>query len=251
MIPPPPSGIPPGARLNGLNVIATHNQSFEGIRQEYLSASRKYREGTFSLSFGAVYNSDPLLGTDVNGDSVGTFGYYDLVTTAAFGFRAAPKLDLGVGVEYLNSKIGDFSGSGFALNLGGRWFPGLANLSLGASVRHLGPGLTLENRKSSLPTTVQGGLSYIVPLRTGDLVLAGEVARTRGDSRTHLLLGGEYSQRGLLSLLAGYRSNYDSEAFSFGVGLTLSSVQVHYTYLPFKNDLGSSSRIALSYSPRP
>src|SRR5438309_11752334 len=64
-----PAGL---SRLKGIQVVATHHQSFENIRQEYISATKKISEGTFGLSFGALYNSDPLLGTDENGDSVGT-----------------------------------------------------------------------------------------------------------------------------------------------------------------------------------
>ncbi len=239
-----PAGL---SRLNGIQVVATHNQSFEGIRQEYASFSKKYSEGTLGLSLGMVYNSDPLLGTDLNGDSVGTFGYHDVLATAAFGFRANEKLDVGAGVEYLASKIDDFSAGGFAINAGLRYFPGITNLSVGASVRHLGQGLTLDKARSGLPTTVQGGLSYIVSAGKGDLTLAGDVAKTRGDPRTHALVGLEYNQHDFLSLQAGYRSGFDSEAFSFGLGLGFSRFQFNYAMVPYKNDLGTSSRFALSY----
>ena len=91
-----PAGL---SRLKGYEVLATHHDSFDGVRQEYVSFTRHFTEGTLALSGGMVYNSDPLLGTDVNGDSVGTFGYHDVVATAAFGFKAADKLDVGAGVE--------------------------------------------------------------------------------------------------------------------------------------------------------
>jgi hypothetical protein len=239
-----PAGL---ARQSGFQLSATHNQSFEGIRQEYVSALKKFSEGTFGLSFGAVYNADPLLGTSINNDSVGTFGYYELVTTAAFGFRASEKLDLGVSLEYLADKIDTYTSNGFAINGGFRYFPGIPNLSLGASVRHLGQGMTMDVKRTPLPTTWQGGASFIRPMGSGDLTLAADLSRTRGDSRTHLLLGLEYAQHGLLSLQGGYRTGFDSEAFSFGVGVNMGRFQVQYAMLPYKNDFGNGTRIALNY----
>jgi len=242
-----PAGL---SRLKDLEVLATHNQSFEGIRQEYISMAKRFPEGTLGLSVGMVYNSDPLLGTDVNGDSVGTFGYRDILATAAFGFRASPSLDVGAGVEYLSSTIADYSAGGFAMNAGLRYFPpGVNNFSLGASVRHLGPGITMDLSPTSLPTTWQAGMSYILPVSKGDLTLALDGQRTRGDDRTHFLAGVEYAQQNFLSLQAGYRSDFDSEAFSFGVGLTFSNFQFNYAMVPYKNDLGTASRFALTYRP--
>ncbi|MBI5837462.1 MAG: PorV/PorQ family protein, partial [Candidatus Eisenbacteria bacterium] len=242
-----PAGL---SRLDKLQISATHHQSFEGIRQEYVSAVKRFKEGTFGLSFGAVYNSDPLLGTDVSGDSVGTFGYYDLVTTAAFGFRATDKLDLGVGLEYLATKMDAYNSTGFALNLGARYFPGIPNLSVGAAVRHLGQGMTLDTKRTALPTTVQGGVSYILPAGGGELTLAADLARTRGDDRTHALFGAEFTQRGFLSVQGGYRTGYDSEGFSFGLGVRGRGFQLQYAMVPYRNDFGSSSRIAITYLGR-
>ncbi|HVP38994.1 MAG TPA: PorV/PorQ family protein, partial [Candidatus Saccharimonadales bacterium] len=242
-----PAGL---ARLSPLEVTATHHVSFEGIRQEYLSLAKRLSEGTLGISFGAVYNSDPIIGTDIRGDSVGTFGYYETVTTVAFGMRATKNVDAGVGVEYLADKFGDFTGSGFAVNLGLRYFPGIPNLSLGASVRHLGPGITVDTHSTPLPTTWQGGASYIGSMSQGDLTLAADLSKTRGDSRVHALFGVEYSRRGFVTLMGGYRTGFDSEAFSFGVGINLARFQVQYAVVPYKNDFGTGSRIALTYLGR-
>jgi hypothetical protein len=242
-----PAGL---SRLEGLQLNGTHNQSFEGIRQEYFAASKHFSDATIGLSFGAVYNSDPLLGTDLAGDSTGTFGYYELVTTAGFGFRASKMLDLGVAAEMINAKIEEFTATGFGLNLGARYFPGPKNLSVGLSVRHLGPGITLDSKSSALPTTVQGGISVIRPAGTGDVTLSADLARTRGDSRLHALFGAEWNQRGFLTLQGGFRTGYDSEAFSFGVGVNMHKFQFQYAMVPYKSDLGSSSRFSVSYLAR-
>jgi hypothetical protein len=50
----------------------------------------------------------------------------------------------------------------------------------------------------------------------------------------------------LLSLQGGYRSGYDSEAFSFGVGVRVGSFDFQYAMVPYKNELGTSNRFAVS-----
>ena len=79
-------------------------------------------------------------------------------------------------------------------------------MTAGVSVLNLGPDVSFIEEEFSLPTIIQGGVSYalIVPSLSGGFLVSGEFREAK-DRDSSFLVGVEYQHMGLVSLGFGYR----------------------------------------------
>jgi hypothetical protein len=93
------------------------------------------------------------------------------------------------------------------------------------------------------------GGAFAAPVEglNGEILLVGDaVLPEHGDSRVHFGLEFEYSR--MLALRFGYRSGYDNQNVSIGLGAKVQSFRVDYAYVPFYSDLGDTHRISLGFA---
>lgn len=171
------------------------------------------------------------------------------------GIRHRPTgLNFGLGVKFIQSSIGDHSAQTYALDLGMTYKMSMSRgqpLSVGLSVRNLGPGVQFIEQRDPLPTTASLGLSY--PM--GNIFnLAFDTNYHVHENKMSFGLGTEVTPIHSVALRAGYLQNTTSGSgtsglvglgsLAGGIGLKFTRYQVDYTFTPF-GALGNAQRISL------
>jgi hypothetical protein len=149
----------------------------------------------------------------------------------------------------LREDIGAYHADGWAGDLGAQWAPSAkVPVRLGLTVRNIGPATKFISVESTLPATVQGGVSYTrkVGGPKNQLTLAADLKSIRGDG-TSILCGAEYVYDALLSFGAGYQSGQDTRDLSLGLGVQRGRYAFHWAYVPFAAEVGhqDESRFSL------
>lgn len=237
----------PGAlafRVGGSAEVA-HNESFRDVRYEFAGFSARHGKHGFGAAMHGVW-SDGLVRTDETGRDIGSFGYYGVSMVGTYALALTERLGAGVGIEYIREQIDTFATSGVAFGFGAQFRDFMTRTDAGFSVQHLGSGLKYEGESFDLPLALQGGLTHHVPLSVADgqLNISAEVRRVRGED-AQLLVGTEYSYRGLASLDVGYRSQLDTQDLSLGAGVGGDRLHAHYAFVPFGEGLGEQHRVSL------
>lgn len=233
--------------MEGFQAGVVHNESFQSVRSEFAGVSRNF--GSFSIggSFHGTW-TDNLKAYDESANFLGEFGYYGLAVAATAGYRVHETLGAGVSVKLLQEAIDIYDASGFALDFGIQGRSVLQNLDVGFSILNIGSSMEYIDQPFDLPLTMQGGVTYHVPLASvqSELLLAAEVRKVREED-AGALLGAEYRLQDAARLRFGYRSGLDTEDVSFGLGFHRGQIDADYAYVPFGEDLGSQHRIGLTY----
>jgi hypothetical protein len=240
----------PGALafLPGLQAAFVHNESFFEIRQEF--AGITYAIGRFGV--GASFHGTWVDNLKAYGDEpaayLGTFGYYGLSAGVSGGYRLTDRWGVGAGIQMLREAIDVYDASGAAFDVGIQGRDVLPRVDLGLAVLHAGSSMKYIDQSFVLPMTIQGGVTYHVPLpqASSEALLAVEVRKIREED-TSMRVGIEYRLQKAMSLRAGYRSALDTEDVSFGLGYRRGRIQADYSYVPFGEELGSQHRIGLVY----
>ena len=248
----------PGALafIPGFQATAVHNESFQSVRQEFGGIVRNFGSIGAGLSFLGTW-TDNMDGYDESANFLGEFGYYSLAVAGTGGYRINDTWGAGLGVKYLREVIetsalcddcGSYDASGFAFDFGIQGRQLLSRFDVGLSILHLGSSMEFIDEPFDLPLTLQGGVTYHLPLASvsGEAIFAAEVRKIR-DEDAGVNLGAEYRIQELARMRIGYRSGLDTEDVSFGLGLTRGRVQVDYAYVPFGEDLGNQHRVGLTY----
>lgn len=206
------------------------------------------------LGFGVLYTSvAPLDETDRLGNPTGgSLHPADLAAMTSWGFSILSRLDLGVTLKYVQSKIastartaaGD-AGARLRLDLFGMpWWVSL-------TAHNMGGRLTYFREAEPLPLAIRLGQGLeILP----ELVFALDANFPR-DNRPHVNLGMEYMHSFQKTYLAGARVGYTTQAspsqlgslagLSFGAGFGLNMLRADYAWSAFGH-LGDSHRVTVS-----
>jgi len=239
-----PAGL---ARVPTLDVTFMHNEHFQDVRYEFLGVARRIGSHAIGASVAGLYTgSDALERRDESGNLEGHFGSYDLAAAVGYARRLGESLTAGVTAKYLTENIDRTNASGYAFDFGAQWDTPVDRLRLGIAVQNVGPSMKFIADEFDLPTAVQGGATYGVPLAGGVVQLAAEVRKVRGDD-AGLNVGTGYEYRETASVRVGYKSGLDSEDMSFGLGFRRDRVRLDYAFVPYDNDLGDTHRIGLAY----
>ncbi len=206
-----------------------------------LAASVRY------LSYGEFDGADP----DGTPDGT-TFGAGEAALTLSGAREVAPRVRVGASVNLLTARIADARGTALTADAGATYEVPSQQLTLGASVHHVGATLaSLGETTDRLPTdvrlTVAKRLRYLpLTVSLAGYDLAGIEGAAAGDSsvvrRTldHVALGGELALGRALALRAGFNPRraddldggrrLDLGGVSLGFGLSLSRVSLDYAY---------------------
>jgi hypothetical protein len=238
-----PAGL---AGLNGTRVIAAHDEWIQDFREEYAGVSTQLGKGAIGFGFTGFY-SDQFEARDETGQLIGSFGFNDVSLAGSYGMRIAKGLDAGITGSYVNEMIDQENASTFAVNLGVLYAVKETGLTLGGAVQNLGSSATFISESVSLPTTWSLGAAYARDFQQGKgrgLVTA-EYRQAKSDDG-HFNMGLEYMYKSTVSLRGGYKTGYDDQEWSLGLGLSHSWYAVDYAYVPFSSDLGTANVFSLS-----
>lgn len=238
-----PAGL---ASVTGTQITAMHNEWIQDFRQEFAAVGTKLGPGVVGFSIAGFYTSELEERTDT-GVLTGHFGFNDVAMTGAYGFNAAPGLDVGVAARFLREMIDTENAATVTFDLGGKYRVAETGLSLGATVQNLGGDPTLVVEKIPLPTIVRAGAAFArtMPSLHGKGTISAEVRKARADdARFHL--GGEFEYKERVALRVGGKFGYDEEGVSFGLGVTQNRLRFDYALVPLSSDLGTTHFFSLS-----
>ena len=213
--------------------------------------------GTVGLSY---------LTSDYGDDIIGT-----VVSTSLQGYEETGKLELGaytIGLAYARMLTNKFSIGGqvkyvsqhlgssiltaggnpaenkvnsVAYDVGTIFYPGFKSFRLGMAVRNFSPQLKYQQEGFQLPLTFTVGFAMDMLDLMGEhpnhsLVMAVDAIHPR-DYTERIHVGGEYWFMNMLAVRAGYKSNYDVEGLTAGIGAKYGvggvNLKVDYSYSDF------------------
>ncbi|MBU2528863.1 MAG: PorV/PorQ family protein [Candidatus Omnitrophota bacterium] len=207
-----------------------------------------------SLGFSVIsMRSGEIDGRDSDGNQTADFESAD----TAFTISAARELNsrnmLGVNVKLIRQTIADESAEGFAIDMGA--MRELTDkVSVGLSVRNLGPDMKFIEEKYPLPLTFTlGGMFKFA----GVFGLTADMAYEPVDEKRTFRMGMQLAPARFMVLRAGYMMKAvsavygnaesddfdDEEGIGGGVGFNFGSYALDYSIKPYA-DLGTSQRVS-------
>lgn len=248
--------------VEGGELAATYNASFEDVSHQYLAAAYPLRYGS-TLGFGLSRLSvAPFQGYDAQGLKTGKVSSSDLAAGVSYGRVILkdeierPVLNIGVGLKLISEKLDSASANTGALDFGAiycirpdnYWMRKMQaqEFRIGASVKNLGPGLKFDKRTSPLPLTATlGGSWHSHPGGGSRLILSLDQTVSK-DEKYYAAFGAEYLAFQVISFRAGYRTGQNAgSGIRAGVGFMLSFVNIDYSLSPF-GELGAMHKLGLS-----
>lgn len=239
-----PAGL---ASVSGTSFTLMHHEWLETVRVETASLAHRTQVGTFGLHFSGMYLDEIERFTSATSSPEGHFNVYEIAVSGAYGRRIFEVWDVGMAVKGLVSKLDDIGANGWAVDIGARYKTKIPGLTFAAAGQNLGPDPTFIEESFLLPATARAGANYRrqLPRLHAAIVLAGDLMLP-ADGEAHPHFGVEYTHRNFASARIGYKGNYDSQRYTFGVGLAKSGYRFDYAYAEVLNDLGSGHKFAFS-----
>jgi hypothetical protein len=204
---------------------------------------------TVSIGAAFTYLSSPdIPGFDDLGAPTADVGNNNLQGIVGVGFEPLPGFGAGVNVKYLQEKIADWTGRGWAVDVGAAWNTGVREIALGAAVQNLGSDITYIAESEKLPTAYRVGASGAIPFPVPMVKarIAADLVKERFED-AYVCYGAEIDVRSIVFLRAGYTAdtNREGNRFSVGGGLNLfERLMLDYAWTPY-GDLGSFHRISI------
>jgi hypothetical protein len=131
--------------------------------------------------------------------------------------------------------------SGLAFDFGTTFYPGYKSFRIGMFIRNYSPQFKYYNEAFQLPLTFSIGfgmdlLDFMGEHENSSLLMGVDALHPR-DYTERVHLGLEYSYMNMVALRVGYKTNYDEEGLTAGVGFSVKSsnvgVKVGYSYSEF------------------
>lgn len=142
--------------------------------------------------------------------------------------------------------------STISYDMGTIFYPGFKSFRLGMSVRNFSTEIKYYNDGFQLPLTFNVAVGMDILDLFGEnpnhsMLVDFEVVHPRDYAR-RLHIGAEYSYQGFLMLRVGYKTNYDIENITAGVGLNLKGFKLNYSYGKLKDfDLVNRASIGVAF----
>ncbi|MBN2565480.1 MAG: PorV/PorQ family protein, partial [Candidatus Eisenbacteria bacterium] len=236
--------------VRNIDIGLMHSEWFEGIRYEYAGVVRSYGDQALGLSLVGLYVDDLERRDAPVATPIGHFGYFDFSLTGSYGRRLTDELTVGANAKYLQEKIDDKTATGYAVDLGARYdVPGMQGLSAGVALLNLGPQMKFVDEAFDLPVMYKVGAALDVPFDSlnGDVMFAADVVKP-ADGNTKVHFGMEYEYAEMIAIRFGYRSGWDNQNVSVGLGIKAGQFRLDYALVPFYSDLGETHRVSLGFT---
>ncbi len=223
--------------------------------------------------------------TDEFGTELGTFSSYDLAISGSYGTYLSEQHALGVTIKWIHSRLAPFGagaergkgiGNSFGVDVGWLWREPLSGLTLGATLRNVGPKISYIDARQADPLPqhlVVGGAYKALDTEYNDILVALDVYKPLiNDDRSLMSLvtslrdeedefkemdfhiGAEYAYANILALRTGYFYDDDGERKTptFGAGLHINPFTVDIAYIvgektPLQDTIRFSLAVDFSY----
>jgi hypothetical protein len=233
---------------------AEYHNYFMDIQSGYAAFVKNLDEVQALSAYASYLNYGEFIESDTTGSATGnTFGGGDMLLAAGYARRLGRGIQAGLVAKFLYEKVGEYSASGVAVDLGASYVNDRQRFGAGLAIQNLGKQMgTLGDQKYDLPLAVRGGVFYrprgLSLLLTSDIILPT-------DNDPVFAIGGEYDDLKPLYIRMGWNSfgsNYrtaDSDdswaGLTFGFGVDFKQFQLSYAFMPAA-ELGESHRISLA-----
>lgn len=251
-----PAGL---AQLTSSELSVTHNESFEGIRDDFAGYAFPYRNGVLGIAFYGLYTPrdlerrsglfendpyEPLSSVE------GLFQAYDIAGHISYARYFKDNLAFGASLKYIQETIDTYSAFGVALDIGSLYKFKNVPLSLGLSIQNIGTPIKFIDKAYDLPLNVRLGSAY----KVNNNLTATLDFNQPNDDYLFISAGAEYSPMSLFAIRAGYQYRInglelgDLYGFSAGVGFNIKMqnmlFKIDYAFVPF-SVLGDSHRVTI------
>jgi hypothetical protein len=231
----------------------THTSWIQGMTYDFAGVIMPLMRGSMGMSIISL-RSGGIDGRDADGNKTGDFESSDTAFTVSAAREFNNNNMLGVSVKFIRQTIADESAEGFALDIGA--MRELTDrISLGLSVRNLGPDMKFIEEKYPLPLTLTAGGMFRF---AGLFGLTADMAYEPVDDKKTFSMGMQVAPARFMVLRAGYMmkavsavygdtdsGNFDEdEGLGGGVGFNFGSYVLDYSIKPYA-DLGTSQRVSL------
>ncbi|MFH0946890.1 MAG: PorV/PorQ family protein [Planctomycetota bacterium] len=191
------------ARLPKRELGATHTEWLLGTKFDFIGYAHPTSLGTFGLGLTRLTGGDQE-GRDANRQATAGFAASDTAYALAFSRRLDNGgTSLGTSLKFLQSRIGSYSASTFAMDFGAQRQLKSRPMTLGVSLLNVGQGMRYLSQRDPLPLTMSAGAAYRLG---GVLQMAVDVRHEVPDRRTSVGIGTEYAVFPSFALRMGYGS---------------------------------------------
>lgn len=229
-----------------LNVALTHSQWIQEIQSEFVGAQIPMSFGTIGFSTSAT----SIPGIEVRegpGPALGTFSAR--FTSFQLGIAARPVdiLTIGVSAKFLYEKLYSDDATGLGFDVGLLYHTSVKNLQAGISLTNAGSLGQFRTERSSLPTALRGGASYLIEYDDLAFLTSASISSNLRDHENHISGSIEASYRNLAIVRLGYQSGFVSRGLTAGMGVRYEFVQFDYGFIPFTLGLGDGHLFSLGF----
>lgn len=266
------------AFFEGREAFFTHVRWIADTKAEVVGAAFNIPgRGTVGIGF-QTYDAGTFNGTSIDSNPAsqgfkedGTFTTSNYAITAGFGMKITDRFALGANIKLAHQDLGNGnvllgnsrtsvsnSKNAFAVDLGTYFNTGFRNTVIAMTVQNFSQELTYQRESFELPRNIRLGVLVDVLSMAGNtpvphhLNLALDVTNPV-DFDEQLLAGLEYTFQAAGSPLgfsgrAGYKTNHDTETYSFGGGLKYLTeagrgLKLDYAYTKFDTNFFSSVHV--------
>lgn len=196
------------------------------IAQSGFAIAAPIKKGTFGLSY----------------SSLGYKLYRESQATLSYGMKLSENVSVGVGIDYLNTKIADIYGQAHAVTGSiGLTAKILPQLVIATHIYNPFRAKITNYNNEKIPTIFKFGAQYIFSKK---VFLVAEAEKTSAQ-KINIKGGIEYNPSSLIYLRVG-GSSYPTQA-AFGVGVNYNGLKIDMS-TAYHNVLGFSPQIGLSYA---
>lgn len=244
-----PAGI---TGLEGMRFIASYQNYLVDLQSGFVGVTKKLNDVN-AIGFQISYlNYGTFTRTDEDATILGDFSGSSIVLGATFARQMNYYISVGGTVKGIYQKIDEYSATGVAIDLGGKYLANRGRYSVGAAIQNIGTQLSgLGTEKDPLPVTGRLGGSFtprnLFTVITSDIMIPY-------DRNPGIAFGVEVQKLDPLFLRVGWNSyGLDMKAdnssdnlsgTSFGIGVNFKHFQFSYAFSP-SSDLGDTHRVSL------
>jgi hypothetical protein len=234
-----PAGL---ARISRHEATFMHNQSVQGLTQDYLAAATQGGWGG-AVNYVHVGNIPRTTIRDQD-ETLDNFAVSALVLSGGYGRTFFDTLSLGAAAKLIRESMDDNSAHAFAGDAGVLYsVPGTPGLNLGAAFQNIGPRVRFGRETERLPTAFRGGASYAFKVRDYDSTVAVDLIKDL-HGKARIGLGGETVVARKIAVRVGWASRNDADyGVTAGLGWRFPNFSIDYAIVPF-GELGFTHRIS-------
>ncbi len=193
-----PAGL---ANIGSYEIGFTYDKNVAGLRNAMITFAAPI-EGVGSLGLGVIHSA--LEGDINNAIEESAIKIYDLAGIIGYSYAFTKELLAGIGIKFLNSKIGDYSSSAFGFDIGLLYYLN-KSISLGFTCQNIGTKLKYDTEEISLPLKAGAGINYeVLKIKEHIAAISSDFKYNFTESEINAGIGLEYLFDNMFSVRAGY-----------------------------------------------